>query len=135
MNRVTFAALVYSLALVAGLSGTAAVRAQPLNPALGECIFPNPGTGGNPNFDQEFDAFSAALGAVPHFACAYTDNSNGLSNVAGSAYWYTNPTQSDPRFTNGKITPVIGLPMAAPEDSGNAPAIVNRFNDIAAGKY
>lgn len=134
MNR-TLSALLAPLALLVAISDPAAVRALPLSSMLGEFVFPNPGTSSNPSFDQEFDAFGSALCKVPVFAGVYGDNSNGLSNFAASMHWFTDPIQSDPRFANGKIIPVLGLPMAAPEDAGNVTAIVNRFNAIAAGQY
>src|SRR6476469_7107495 len=125
------------LAVVAlgAVNASAAETNGPLSSVLGAYFFPNPGTGGKPDFDEQFDAFSAALGKVPVSRGTFGDNSRGLTNLAGSQYWNVNPLKMDPRTRGGKITPVIGLTMGAVEDRGNNDAIRRRFEQIADGAY
>jgi hypothetical protein len=125
--------------IVAVIMGSATISTaenhQPLNSVLGAYFFPNPGSGGNPDFDQQFDAFSAALGTIPVARGVFGDNSHGMTNLAGSQYWNVNPLKVDPRTKGGKVTPLIGLAMAANEDRGNDNAILQRFSQIADGTY
>lgn len=125
------------LAVVAlgAVNASAAETNGPLNSVLGAYFFPNPGTGGNPDFDEQFDAFTAALGKAPVARGTFGDNSHGLTNLAGSQYWNVNPLKIDPRTRGGKVTPVIGLTMGAVEDRGNNDAILRRFDQIANGAY
>jgi len=122
-------------ALIGPATALAVENQPPLSSVLGAYFFPNPGTGGNPDFDQQFDAFSAALGKIPVARGTFGDNSHGLTNLAGSQYWNVNPLKADPRTKGGKVTPVIGLAMAAKEDRGDDGAILQRFSQIANGTY